>query len=223
MALNPTPSARSGEPYSWYWSYTENGIHHVCATQGGAWIRRLRTTLGLSASDIWDAELQAALIAQAQQSAASDSRWTPIVTALQYDLSTQIVSPLSARLGLYIAYYRPSGKRFDLIGIANNAVLPAWGIPSEPFDPTGFEGHTQDEFVCFVPGVDPPPPLSRADTSAAVLASQQGVRAGRSSAAPPEIVHGVSTEVGGLVLLGLGIVFFGGALWLYRRSTGPNR
>jgi hypothetical protein len=217
--LNPISNARSGEPYGFFWSYTESGVHYICATQGGAFVRRLRATLGLSDSDIWDANVQNALITMAQQFAATDPRWVSTVTALQRDLNAQIPSLLSTQFGLYLTYYRPAGKRFDLIGLAPTTVLPVWGVPPAPFDPTTWAGHTPDEMICFVPSVDQPPPLSRADTAAAVLASQTGVRAGRSQAAPPEIVHGVSNEVSGWLLAGVAVVFFGGVWLVYRRTA----
>ncbi len=217
--LNPIPSARSGEPYSFFFSYTESGVHHVCAWNGGSFVRTLRTALRLPVSEIWDAELQQSLIAVAQGYVGSDPAWQPIIAFLTRDRDSQNVSALSVQFGLYFLIYRPAGKRFDLIGIAPNTVLPTWGIPPAPTDLTGFTGHTPDEFVCFVPNLDPPPPLSVAETPAVIAASQSGVRAGRSSAAPTQIIHGVSNEVSGMMLLGLGALFFGGVWWIYRRTA----
>ena len=217
--LNTISNARSGEPYGFFWSYTEAGVHFICATSGGAFVNRLRSTLGLPASDVWDNDVQNALIAQAQQFAASDSRWAATVAALQRDLAAQIPSLWSAQFGLYLTYYRPSGRRFDLIGLDRTTVLPVWNTSPAPFDPVEWPDHTPDELVCFVPNADRPPPLSRSETPAAVSESQTGVRAGRSTAPPPEIVHGVNTEVSGWLLAGVAFVFVGGVYLVYRRYS----
>ena len=220
--LNPISSARSGEPYGFFWTYTESGVTHVCAWNGGSFVRTLRSALRLPVSDVWDADLQQALIAVAQGFVGTDSAWAPVVTYLRNDLATQIVSLLSVQFALYFLIYRAAGKRFDLIGIAPTTILPAWGVPPAPADLLGFTGHTTDELICFVPNVDPPPPLPPSQTQAAVLASQAGVRAGRSTAAPPEIVRGISNEAGGLILLGLGVVFAGGVWWFTRTRKNPS-
>ena len=220
--LNTISSARSGEPYGFFWTYTEAGVTHICATQGGAFIRRLRAALGLPDNDVWDASVQNALIAQAQQAAATDPRWAPIVTALQYDLGVQILRPVSVQLGLYVTYYRPAGKRFDLIGLDPTTVLPAWGFPPASTDLVGFPGHTGAEMICFVPNLDAPPPPPASQIPDLFAASQTGVRAGRSTAPSPEIVRGISNEAGGLILLGLGVVFAGGVWWFTRTRKNPS-
>ncbi len=222
--LNPIPNARSGDPYSWFWSYTEAGVHYTCATQGGAWITRLRTILGLEPIELWNDDLQNALIQLARQydAAAPGTGWAPVAAQLTQDLAAHIVSLLSAKFGIFLAYYRPAGKRFDTIGLSPTAILPQWGIPAAPFDPSSWGNHQPGELVCFVPDVDPPPPLSAADTVAAVRDSQQGVRAGRSSPSPFDIIHGANAGLNGLMLAGLGVLFFAGVWFVYKRTTGPN-
>lgn len=215
MALNPIPNARSGDPYSWFWSYSEGGVNYICATQGGAWVLRLRAVLNLTPSDVWDDALQAALIAQAQ---GLGPAWAPIVALLTNDLTNRTVSPQSVKFGLYLAYYRHAGKRADTIGISPNAVLPAWGVSPAPFDPAGWGAHNQEEIVCFVPGVDPPPPLSMAETVVAVRDSQDGVRAGRGTPGGTGLIHGPGAGVNGWLLFALGLLFVGG-VWVIARKT----
>lgn len=222
--LNPIPNARSGDPYSFLWNYTEGGVHYTCATSGGAWVSRLRSVLSLPPSDVWDDALQTALVqvAQSYDTAAPNTGWAPVVAQLSTDLATHILSLLSARFGIYLAYYRPAGKRFDTIGLVPTAVLPQWGVSPTSYDPSFWHGHTPDEIVCFVPDVDPPPPLSVSETAAAVRDSQQGVRAGRGSPGGIDVIHGAGAGLNGLMLAGLGVVFFAGVWWIYKQTTGPN-
>lgn len=189
-----------------WWGYSTQ----FCATTGAAFLRGLRSSLGLADTAVWDADLQSALITQARAlRAAQGSSWDALINALTTDASAHSVSRTSITFALYLAYYRPSGLRLDAINVPG-AVLPVWGAVVSERSPDGF----QDKIVCFDPQTDDNPFfLNEADTASVQAQSASGVRLHPGESLPngPSFlpnISGVSGLMLGLISVGItGIVF----------------
>lgn len=213
------PSTDAFNPPAW-WTYTRSdGSLNVCETTGAAALRRIRGVLGLSSDPIWDASVQAALLAQAQNFASSQpsAGWTAIASAL----SQNSVSTLAMQFAIWLAYYQANGMRLDAVGIPPGSVLPTFGI--RVADSGG------DALTCFDPQQDPAPGvLSQTELNAAQNQSSYGIRLhpGESPPAPtppvPPGPAGLSTGaiVGILVAVVAGVAIVS---YVNRKRVSPPK
>jgi len=141
-----------GSPLSAYWQYVEGNFSNTCFTQGASFLRQLRAMVGLPPG-AWDDALQAQLIGFVNS---QGSGWQTVLTALQQDASVRVPGSLSLQTGIFLAYYRPNGRRFDSIQILPGTVPPAWDTP--PADDRGYNG---GRVVCYDPAVDTDPSVSQ--------------------------------------------------------------
>ncbi len=198
-------------PPAW-WTFTrDDGSTNVCAATGAAVVRHARAALGLPSVAVWDDAMQAALLAHAQQFAASQPGWDAVLADLRDGQSQRKVTRIALALALWFAYYQPNGLRLDAIGVPDTTVFPAWSVPLQ-------EGPGGDTIVCFDPSRDPSPAtLSQAQLDAAAAQSGAGLRlhAGESLPSPSPVVPpgpaGLTTTqtvlaVGG-ILLAAGVIY----------------
>lgn len=210
----------SGSRLAARWYYVEGAFQNICATQGASFLGRLRIVLGLPAGGTWDDSVQAQLIAQVASRAQSDASWQTVLTALQQDAANRQVSEMSTRTGIWLTYYRSSGRRFDGILFDPGTVFPVWGMPPE--NDRGFNG---GQIVCYDATVDTDPVLIPAsDLARATANSVTGVRieAGR---LPPQssisVVSGGPGTVSPLTVIAISVLIVGiGALFF--QSSKPR-
>lgn len=158
---------RSSIPLAAAWRYVEGSFSNVVRVSGRAFIDALRAALGLPASGVWDASLQARMIAVVTGLGAS---WSGVLAALQQDATDRTVRALSLHTGIYLAYYRAAGRRFDAIQIIPGTIVPLWDVPA-PFA-RGTTG-----IVAYDPDLDTDPQiLESAALAQAVAHSTTGVR-----------------------------------------------
>jgi len=199
----------SSEPFSAVWSYRDGSVDNTCATTGRAFGYRLRAALGLPAGWVWDAEVQAAIVARvtALNVANPNAGWAPVLQAVVADAQRQQVSGLSLVVAIYFAYYEASRRRLDAIVVSRDAIMPLWGI-TPPEESTPMAG-----LVCWIPTTDPPASiLSARDLAQAIADSSTGIRVGAGRAVPrgPTVVApGVGAGLGMWGVLGVGLAILG--------------
>lgn len=183
-----TSDFMSSAPLSAHWRYAEGSFVNDCYSQGATFLNRLKRALGLPAGGAWDDTLQARLIALVNSQLTADPRWQTVFDALRADASSRIVNEQSLRTGLYVAYYRGSGRRFDAIQILGSTNYPVWNVTP----PTT---RSTIEIVCSDPSVDVDPAiLSASDLSSAASHSTTGVRIESGRSGPSSSTRIISTQ-----------------------------
>lgn len=178
----------SSAPLSASWTYAEGGFINICLSQGRTFLDRLKAAVGLPAGGAWDDALQARLLSVVNQLLATDSRWQTVFSALTDDSSSHLVRDESLRVGLWLAFYRANGRRFDAIQIAQDTVFPQWDV-----SPPATRSTTT--IVCYDPMVDTDPViLPSAELSSAASHSRTGVRIESGRSAPSSSTAIISSQ-----------------------------
>ena len=203
---------RSSIPLAAAWGYTEGSFSNIVRVSPRAFVDALRAALGLPASGIWDDALQTRLIAVVTGLGPS---WASVLALLQQDATDRTIRALSLHTGIYLAYYRANGRRFDAIQIVPGTVPPLWGVPVPFSRGTG-------AIVAYDPSVDTDPQiLESAALALAVSHSTTGVRIEPGRPAPGSTTRIVNQEsaIPAWAVILLSVVVVGGVI-LLTKGTG---
>lgn len=203
-------SFASADPDGAFWLYTrDDRTVNACSTSAASLILAVRAALGLAPLAAWDSTVLAALRTWVADQASVVPAWVPVRDQLAR--SGDVVSRLAVLLAIYLAYYAPSGMRFDAIAVPDSAEMPRLGAPI---------GGDVQPVVCWDPSRDPDPSRADVDRGAAVAQTQAGVRIHPGESLP---THGGPTGspfagpsdtgvmIGIALAIGLAILLFRGA------------
>lgn len=173
------PSFRTDETYGLWWLVNRSSGQDVCAINASAWLRSVRSALGLATTAVWDATLAAALVnaAGVMDREQPGQGWDAIVRVLQADASARLPSGTGFQFATWFTFYRPNRLRFDALGTPANIVLPVWGQVVAPPVSRRLDPMEGDRLACYRPDTETPPDaLTTADRRGAESASSIGVR-----------------------------------------------
>lgn len=212
-------------PASLWWRYTRPTGVDVCSISPDAWMRLVRTSLGLDTSRLaWDDALGNALVNAASNFAREQPGvgWDGIVAEMQRSLSARQPTAEAVAFATWFAIYRPHNLRYDAISFNGNLELPGWGatMPTYTGPRRSREG---DALVCFRPDIEPALARSDAELRDLERLSAKGVRerageplgqVGGVLNVAPEAVSPLWLALGALALIGVSFAAY--------RSTSEN-